>query len=393
MGTACARWLAEAGHSVALVGPDEPEVRLDWNRPFASHHDAGRITRAVSHDPVWSALSRASIARYRELEARSGVAFFHEVGAMMAGRYSPEMSTFTQGFDRIATELGAERPSVSEVQTRFGFSLPKDAVVSFEDTGAGWIDPRELRQAEEVLAERAGAEVFCRTVINVNGRALRLVPRGTSEAEAGDATKAADTRARPSKIASDPTDTLFARQVVVATGGYAFTDGLLPRKPRMEVYARTIAFAEVAGPIPEMPTLIWVPEDVEDDLYMLPPIRYPDGRWLMKIGGEIDSPLLRTNAEMTDWFQGDGRPEAGERLLGHLRRLLPDVPWLGTHFEPCAVSFTATGYPYIARIDDQLTLLTGGNGAGAKCCDELGRLGAIVAQGGDAPGFEAIFAE
>ena len=97
MGSACARWLAEAGHGVLLVGPDEPEDRRGCEGPFASHHDAARITRQVAHDQVWSALSSASIARYRDLEARTGVAFFHEVGAMMAGRYSPAVNADMAG--------------------------------------------------------------------------------------------------------------------------------------------------------------------------------------------------------------------------------------------------------------------------------------------------------
>lgn len=295
------------------------------------------------------------------------------------------MSEFTKGMERLATELGAERPDVAEIRFRFGFALPDDAVVSFEPEGGGWVDPRAMRRAQEVLAQRAGAQIVPAVVINLNGEALTLMPSHPAvEVSEGAARSAFDT------VPKIP-DVLRARQIVVATGGYAFTDDLLPRRPAMQVYARTIAFAQIQGPIPKMPTLIWVPEDIEDDLYMLPPIQYPDGRWLMKIGGEIDSPLLTNDAEMTAWFQGQGRAKAGERLLAQLRRLLPDVPWLGTHFEPCAVSFTATGYPYIDRVDDNLTLLTGGNGAGAKCCDELGRLGAEVAQGGQAPGFEAVF--
>ena len=363
MGTACARWLAEAGHSVALIGPDEPTDRQGFDGPFASHHDAARITRKVAHDPVWSQLSTASIERYGDIEARSGQRFFHAVGAMMTGRYSPGMSVFTKGLETIADAIGAQRLTPSEARKRFGFALPEDAVISYEPDMAGWIDPRAMRQAEETLARLSGAKSFATSVTALGDHSATLADGNQ----------------------------IHADQIVVATGGYARTDGLLPRRPKMQVFARTIAFAELAGPIPEMPSLIWVPEDVEDDLYMLPPVQYPDGRWLLKIGGEIDSPLLETNAQMTEWFHSPGRKEAGERLLMHLRRLLPDVAWTNTHTDSCAVSFTATGYPYIERLSSQLTLLTGGNGAGAKCADELGRLGAQVAMGGEAPGFEAVF--
>ena len=251
-----------------------------------------------------------------------------------------------------------------EVRARFGFALPGDAVTSYEADQGGWIDPRAMRRAEEALAVTAGAAVFAEAAVGCDTGQVRLAS-GT---------------------------TLEGAEVVVATGGYARTDGILPQRPKMVIYARTIAFAEVAGPIPQMPSLIWVPEDREDDLYMLPPVLYPDGRWLIKVGGELESPVLETNAEMTAWFQSPGRAEAGEMLVGQLRRLLPDVPWRATHTEACAVSFTAPGYPYIDRVAPGLSVLTGGNGAGAKCADELGRLGAEVAQGGAAPGFEAVWA-
>ena len=62
---------------------------------------------------------------------------------------------------------------------------------------------------------------------------------------------------------------------------------------------------------------------------------------------------------------------------------MPDLMIAQTKTAACAVSFTASGHPYIGRLDDATTVLTGGNGAAAKCADELGRLGAVAALGGD----------
>jgi sarcosine oxidase len=364
MGTACARWLAEAGHSVVLIGPDEPRDRAANRGPFASHHDAGRITRRVSHDARWSAWSSASIDRYWELENTTGIDFFHEVGALMAGHRKGTMAPFVDGFLGVAKTLTDEPEMLDAdaVRQRFGYDLPAGSTASFERTRGGWINPRLYRTALENRALGAGATV---------------VHEAASSIADG--------------VVSTGTDQIHAGQIVVATGGYAATDGLLPARPKMRVYARTIAFAEVAGPL-NLPTMIWVPEGIDDDLYMLPPIRYPDGKWYLKVGGEQDSPQLTTNAEMTDWFQSAGRLEAGDMLLGELRRVLPDVPWVRTHTEACAVTFTQTGYPYIDRVDARLTVLTGGNGAGAKCCDELGRMGAEVALGRATPDLGAVWA-
>jgi sarcosine oxidase len=155
----------------------------------------------------------------------------------------------------------------------------------------------------------------------------------------------------------------------------------------MNVMARTVLLAEIApndvARLAEMPTLISMPEDgrMDEDLYLLPPIQYPDGKYYLKIGGEPASPSLTNQAEMTAWFRSQGSAEAAARLQGYLTAILPDLPVQSYHTDTCVISFTATGYPYIERLDDHLTILTGGNGAAAKSCDEIGRLGALAATG------------
>jgi hypothetical protein len=66
----------------AIIGPDEPTNPQTHPGPFASLYDQGRITRQLSQDAVWSALARQSIARYRPLEAQSGVRFYEPTGGL-----------------------------------------------------------------------------------------------------------------------------------------------------------------------------------------------------------------------------------------------------------------------------------------------------------------------
>ena len=54
MGTAAARYLAQMGHRVALIGPSEPQNRATHDGPFGSHHDAGRITRGLAEKADWA---------------------------------------------------------------------------------------------------------------------------------------------------------------------------------------------------------------------------------------------------------------------------------------------------------------------------------------------------
>ena len=359
MGAPCARHLAEAGHSVALVAAPEPSDRRAAAGPFASHHDAARITRRVAADPDWSLLSRRSIARYAEIEARSGRTIFRKVGAVMAGPAEGPMAGFAEGFRRVAEGLDAPRPRImgADGARALGLVLPEGSVVCHEAKAAGWIDPRAMREAQVALAARAGARVVSLAAVAWDGGAVTLA----------DGTRVA------------------GGQVVVATGPHAASDGLLPHRPAMRVWARTVAFAvlsEAEGErLAAMPSLIWVPEGWDHDLYLLPPVRYPDGRLRLKVGGQVDSPLLRSADDIRRWYRGDGEPAVGARLMAELRRVLPGLAVEAVETGPCAVAWTQTGFPYVERVDARTTILAGGNGAAAKCGDELGRLGALVATG------------
>lgn len=360
MGTACARHLAEAGCRVALIGPDEPVERRTHDGPFGSFHDAGRITRSIAEDPVWSRLSTRSIARYADLGARSGIDFLTPCGAMMAGPTQGSMAEFIGGVLDTSAALGLVHdclsgPSLTNEYPMF--RLPKSSHAAFDPNG-GVIDPRAMRHAQEWLAVAAGAEVMASHAVTRDGGDLTL----------------ADGR----RVA--------AGHVVLATGGWAAGGTLWRARPAMRVCLRTVLLAEVseamASDLKGMPSLIFVPETGETDLYLLPPVRYPDGKLYLKIGGEVTSPEAREDAELNAWFKTDGNAGAGAVLLEALRTVMPDLRIERTRTAPCAVSFTPTGHPYVARLDDRVTLLTGGNGAGAKCAEELGRLGAVAALGG-----------
>jgi sarcosine oxidase len=215
-----------------------------------------------------------------------------------------------------------------------------------------------MRRAEEALARAAGARVMASPVTVRKGMLLQL----GSGAE------------------------LAAGHIVLATGGWAGVAPLSDARPAMSVYQRTVLLAEItpqeAARFSAMPSLIYVPEEQMTDLYLLPPIRYPDGRIYLKIGGESTSPQAQDEAALNAWFKTAGSAEAGAVLEAELRKLMPDLKIMRTTTAACAVSFTATGYPYIARLDSDTTLLTGGNGSAAKSADELGRLGAVAALGG-----------
>ncbi|MEO0913130.1 MAG: FAD-dependent oxidoreductase [Pseudomonadota bacterium] len=347
IGSAAAKYLAAAGNPVTLIGPPEGHTP-------GSHWDEGRITRRNATDPFWSDVSSASIARYAEIEAASGITFFSETGAMMAG---PKDSTFFHNTlatrDRIAD--AGDHLTRADLATRFPFFAFGDTIEAvYEPQGAGHISPRKLVEAQTKLAAAAGA---------------RLVPEPALSLSAG----------KGEVTITTPSGNVTADQVLVAVGG--LTGHLLPETPPLSVYARTVAFFEVSSGEVErlttMPSLVYR-DEAGADPYILPPIRYPDGKIYLKIGGDpVDKPLS-TAEEIHAWYRTQGSAEIRDHLEASIRRLMPTLAIRSTHSAACMTTFSQTGYPIITRLTDRITVATAGNGAGAKCSDELGRLGAAA---------------
>ncbi len=365
MGAAAARHLAmmAPGARNLLIGPAEPATPAHHTGPFASHYDAGRITRGIDPDPDWARLAQRSMARYGDIAAAGGVAFHYPVGAMLAG---PDRS---DGFiTRTATTAHASGIACRELRgadlMQMGYSFPAGTAAVVEAGDAGFIDPRALVRAQITAATRAG---------------LRHIPsavRGIAQ------------RDGHIHLTLEGGDGVIARQVLLATGGYAALDGLLDVAPPLTVYARTIAMAHVseatAQRLRALPALIWRPEPPGFYVYVVPPARYPDGSLRIKIGGDPVDRLLHGAEAANDWFRCGGAAEVAAQQIDILRGLLPDMEIAAISHGACIISDTASGLPIIGRVAPGISVLLGGNGAAAKSSDEIGRLGAVTLTGGSA---------
>ncbi|MEM8632494.1 MAG: FAD-dependent oxidoreductase [Pseudomonadota bacterium] len=355
IGSAAARHLAGMGHRVTLIGPDEPETPATHAGVFASHYDEGRITRWLDAHPFWAEVSKASIDRYAEVEAVSGVKVFSEVGAVLAGE---EAGDFMARVSAVRDRLGILSDALrgEDLAARLPFFHFDDGYLAYhESSGSGHISPRRMVAAQTIAAEKAGAVVIRAKVLGIDA--------GRIETEGG------------------PVD---ADEVLVAAGGYS--DSLLRGSLGLKVMARTAAFFRLgpaeAARLARMPSLVSELPDGRDP-YILPPIRYPDGATYLKIGGDpVDRELTGADA-ISDWFRSGGNGEVAEGLRDHLRDRMPGLDYEATHHVACVTTFTPDNLPKIARLDDRLSVATAGCGRGAKCSDELGRLGALCALGYD----------
>jgi sarcosine oxidase len=361
IGAAAARHLAQAGHQVVLIGPPEPQDKSRHDGVFASHYDEGRITRALDPWPFWSRVSRASIARYRQIEADSGVLFFHEVGTVLAGEETSPYITRLREVQK-QDDIPCETLQDVALAARFPYFRFMDRTLALHEAqGAGYINPRALVRAQISIACKSGARILPDTVLGLE--------------ETADGVSIRTDQGR-----------ILANQVLVAAGGFA--NSVLPTPLPLTVFARTVVLLEVdaneAARLSAMPSLIWLEPDGNDP-YLLPPIRYPDGRTYLKMGGDVVDVVLPDAAAIKDWFRSGGNPAVGQMLEAQVRARMPDLRIISRHVQPCVTTFTPQNIPALERLSPRVSVAVGGCGRAAKCSDELGRLGAELALGRTLP--------
>ncbi|MGY5775515.1 NAD(P)/FAD-dependent oxidoreductase [Rhizobium sp. LEGMi135b] len=360
MGAAAARHLANQTDGIAVIGPDEPEDRASHQGVFGSHYDEGRITRTIDPDADWARLANRSISRYAEIERDSGIQFYAPVGCLVTGPKRGGETSYVGDVLEAADRLGVQTEILgdAELGNKFPFfSFASGSEGVFEPHGAGHISPRRLVKAQSLLAEKAGARVIKQTTLSIRDEGGLAVVT-TAEGE-----------------------TFSAEKILLAAGGFSIAENLLQQPVKMKVYGRTVTFFEVseaeAEALSDMPSLISKAPDDVDSIYMLPPIRYPDGKYYMKIGGDPDDLQFKTEAELRAWFRTDGRDKAREHLTRIFHGLVPGVKRPPALTNSCAVSYSPTGYPMIGYTSSpRVAVLTGGCGTAAKSSDEIGRLGA-----------------
>jgi sarcosine oxidase len=366
-GAAATRHLSAHGVQVVAIGPSEP---LDWqshNGVFASHYDQARITRVIDADPVWAHLAARSIATYPEIEQKSGITFHHRSGGVWIYPDIPAAMTRLHQAEAAGQRYAAEfnRLTDSQVMEQFPFlAVAPGAVTLWERGAAGHINPRLMVQAQLRVAAQQGATILGETVTGYTQR------NGVVE------------------LTTDRGSKVQAQKVLIAAGSYS--NHLLPKPLAMQRKARTVLLAAIdaaeAQRLQAFPTtILWLADNpVLDSTYSTPAVRYVDGKLCIKIGGSRHTPyLLETPQQFRDWFQGAGDPEELAALREVLLNLLPNLRVHSFSAKPCVVAYTAHHRPYIDCVEgDHLYVVAGGCGAGAKSCDEIGRIAALLVESG-----------
>jgi glycine/D-amino acid oxidase-like deaminating enzyme len=381
MGAAAARHLSTHSQSVALIGPDEPPDRTLHAGVFGSHYDEGRITRILDSDRIWALLAQRSIGRYRDIERRSGISYYYEVGHLAIGPSPDGSEDYVARLHAVAKGLGVVYETYEEAALRERFpylAFEAGSVGLYQPHTAGHVSPRAQVRAQTAVAAQQGATIIRETVHTV-----RQVNGGV-------------------EVSTEEGNTYRGAKALVATGGFSNTKQLLPSPLDLKVYARTIVLAELDNAqvqrLQDMPSIIYRPHAEAERCYILPPIRYPDGKYYVKIGGGPLDLALRSLAELVAWFRSPGDAQEAGHLTNMLLKIIPQLRPVSLHTESCVTSYTRTGYPYADMLEGgRIGVLTGGNGSAAKSADEIGHMGAEMMRAGqwaydlDAAHFRAHF--
>ena len=367
MGSAAGRYLSKWSDGVAIIGPSEPADHAVHDGVFSSHYDQGRLTREFSQDPIWAVVTGRAVHQYADIETQSGLPFHVPVGRVHAGRRSADdeknLVAWMQRVDPNGEAMRYFPASDRGWEPEYPYlSVPEGFGLFHERGPAGYVNPREMLRAQNAAAVQHGAITHAGRVEQVQSNADGVLIRTATGEQ------------------------IAAERVLVACGAFTNFSQLLPDPIPLRLKTESMVWGEVsaetAARLSAMPGVGFDIEGAEiDDIYMAPPILYPDGTYKIKMGCNTANELWPTTlGELQAWFQRGASDLDLPAMEAAFRDLLPDVEFLGMTSHRCIVTYTPSGYPTIDRVPSdphgRLFVATGGNGSGAGGSDTLGLLAA-----------------
>ena len=381
VGSAAGAYLAQdLGPGVCLIGPDEPAEGSPAraHTVYASHYDAGRIQRLTGKDATWTRLNLEAAQAYPALEAETGLRFHATVGCLYVSPHGPD------DYLRQAPALAAEAGVAAQYLPDAAALAEAVPAYRFAGTPVGWLEaapagviyPRALAAAQQARMRARG------------GKLLRATVLGAQPADGGYRLRLAE---------GEPD--VWARRVLLATGAFTNMAGVLPRPLAMTLKGELTVLAEVDAPtadrLAHLPALLYEGYFADrDGIYLTGPLRYPDGRYYVKMGMNVpEDPYFTTLPQVQAWMASLATSSPLlPRLRAQVEALLPGVAFLSWQLRHCIIHRTPSLRPVIAQAAPGLAVAAGCNGYSAMCADALGRLAAHQCLHGSLPpGWDAAW--
>lgn len=371
IGSATARHLAETGVAVVVVGPEDPAGTIDPSMPWSGWSDESRMFHAIDVPLPSAILARRARNRFADIEERSGIDFVtaHEAITVSVDRPGKHLdgpeSRHHSDLDLLlsnAADLGVpiERMDDRELARRYPAVKWVSGAVGLRQPQGLVLNPRTFVAAQLTLAHRAGIDHVASRVV-----AIREDRAGV-------------------QLETTTLGTVRARKVVVAAGPYINLDQLLPRQLDTGLMGMTVALARVPENTMLFPTLMYstLTSEVPFAGLIVPPIRYPDGKWYVKATGiGAMEPLPNDAAAVQEWVYSGGDAAGAEQMIDPLTSLVPDLQVEAVVTKPCLVTENRGSRPYIGQVTDSVVVATEGE-HGVTIADEVGRLAADLVRKG-----------
>ncbi len=367
IGSAAARYLSEIGKDVAIIGQEEPNDPATHDGVFASHYDQRRLTHIAGRAAYWIEAKREAIAEYATLEQQSGIQFHDPVGYLMV--IPPHLSNCTDAPQRLANELNIPHTFYSDDDNSWHdqfpeYHFPDSHAVLHEPAPAGTIDPRAMRQAQNVVAQANGTVIIPALVTDVRQQQGVMM-----------------VHARDGRL-------YRAKKVLLATGAFTNSYHLLSQKLALTPKTEAVILGEVSAAdgaqLSQLPSLSFDIDTPQiSECYMTPATRDENGRYYIKLGANsIHDQFSDDLTEIQTWFQaGDS-----DALLPALRRalttIMPTTHFLSFQTKRCIITRTTSDYPMIDQVADGLFVAVGGNGGSAQCASSWGKIAAGLVENG-----------
>ncbi|GFQ72146.1 DAO domain-containing protein [Trichonephila clavata] len=270
-------------------------------------------------------------------------------------------------------------------EKRFPFlKLNDNECVLLDDNGGGHINPRKFVSSQKKVACMQGCHI-----INSVACSAELLKDDIHV------------------VKTESNEIIKAKRLLIATGAFANLKDLDVLKPLTLKRCKTTA---VMLKIPEdealrlssMPCVIKRNDKTAFGAYVLPPVKYPDENYYIKLGGSFTCETgeeLKTLEELRKWYLSDGDETMTFTLIQFMKELIPGLKFTDVSRMTCVTCYTPTDLPYIDRVSPTVTIAISGNGKGAKFSDEVGRIAAHLSLTGQWDSelpqnhFRAIFQE
>ncbi|GFT31236.1 peroxisomal sarcosine oxidase [Nephila pilipes] len=295
--------------------------------------------------------------------------FYYPVGALLGAlkesphllKWKTELETRKIPFhDFLNKDILEQRYPYLKLEDCYDFFL--------DDNGSGHISPRNIVEAQKKVAEEQGCVIVNEVVNEVKDNCSGIH----------------EVRTESGKL-------ITAKRLLFCTGAFTKLKYLNPvEKLKITAHKETASLLEVTDGeqkrLSSMPVIVIYRKEIEDmpstttGVYMLPPIKYPDGKYYLKIGpmGHQRNSELTTLREAKEWYSDAGDSEVIEKLSKFARKIIPDWKVNAMRSKTCITCDSPSRLPYIDRITPTVTVAVVGNGLGATTCDEVGRIAACL---------------